>query len=145
MPGITNPAEEHFDKGLWGYDGSAWRKLALLWGYTDRYSEDLGGTKSGAGQYVGTGTSVPAGEVWTVNFVTLRNQTGSRGAGLLMVHDGSLYYRFAYEASSTQSIPLIFTGSLPLKEGDYIQVRMDACSDNDVLQAGVWGYKMAVI
>lgn len=128
----------------YGWDGSQWRKSGLLWGYNDRYAEDLGGTKSGAGQYSANSTAVPAGEIWVVNFVTLRNHTAARGAALLMVYDGSAYYRFVYDATPAQSVPLTYTGNLALKEGDFINVRMDTCQDGDTIHAGVWGYKMKV-
>ena len=39
MSGPTAPAEAHFDKGSWGWDLTQWRKLGLLWGYTDRLAE----------------------------------------------------------------------------------------------------------
>jgi len=144
VTGITNPTEEYFKDGAWGWDGTQWRKLALLWGYTERYAENLGGTKSGDGTYEQSGTVVPSGEVWVVECISLYNHSGARGAIALQVNDGTTNYAVTRNLTPVQYELVSFIGRLTLEAGDKVLVQQSACLDGDVLRGVAWGYKMAV-
>lgn len=144
MPGITDPAQPHFKGGLWGWDLSQWRRLAQIFGYTDRWVENLGGTKSGAGLYSVDGTAVPSGYVYVVQALSLGNMSGARGALFLKVISGATVIGLGYIATPVQYQAVISLGVIVLKEGDAVRVQQLACLDGDVLQGGVWGYKMAI-
>ncbi|GAG75277.1 unnamed protein product [marine sediment metagenome] len=70
--GIAKPTEKHFDKGSWGWDGSQWRKLAMIWGYSGIWDKDLGGEASGA-FYISNSSVIPAGEIWVLQAVSVRD------------------------------------------------------------------------
>jgi len=144
MSGPTDPSEAHFDKGQWGFDGTVWRRLQLLWGYYDRWAEDLGGTKSGAGTYQAQTTVVPAGYVYVLQCVSLVNDGGSRGRTRFFLMGGVNYVCLAAAVTPAQFVPLVWNGGVPLKEGDSVLVQMVSCLDADVLYGGAWGYKMRV-
>jgi hypothetical protein len=144
MSGITNPAEEYFKDGLWGWNGSKWKKLALLLGYTDRWAEDAAGIKSGAGTYQYDTAAVPSGYVYVAAVVSLLNITGARGMCRLFAMGGANYVCLAATVTPAQYVPTIFTGMITLKEGDYLRLTQLSCQDGDVLYGGVYGYKMAI-
>jgi len=104
----------------------------------------LGGTKSGAGQFTGAMTPVPAGYVYVANFLMARNVTTGPSFVTLHVKDGSSYWLFTRTATPGVANPAQWNGSFVLKEGDFLEVRVHDCLDNDVIEAVVWGYKMAI-
>jgi len=142
MSGPTDPAEAHFDKGLWGFDGSEWQKLGLIWGYYDRWGEDLGATKSGDGTYNAITTAVPAGYVYVLQGISLVNISGARGMMRFYAEVGVPYYTVAVSVTPAQYVPLVFVGNGVLKAGDSVVVNQLSCLNGDVLYGGVWGYKM---
>lgn len=144
MPGITNPAEPFFKDGVWGWDDTVWRKLALLWGYTDRWEEDLGEAGVAAGHWTTSSTAVPAGYVYKLELAVLSNGSGARGLATISVHGAANAYVVKYSVGLAQYEPHLLTGAFTLKEGDKIDFRMNNCLVGDLLYAGVWGYKMAI-
>lgn len=116
----------------------------VIFGYNDRVTEDLGGTKSGDGQYAKLSTAVPEGYVHQIQAITIRNNTMARGGTGIWIYDGSDYYSVAYELSPSLSVPLVALGPFTLKEGDRVNVRMGSCLDGDNIEAGLWGYAMEV-
>jgi len=144
MSGPTDPAEEHFDKGLWGWDLTQWRKLPMLWGYSAGWAEDLSGTQSGAGNYLATTTAVPAGYVYVLQSAMIRNDVNARTrADIYLARSGSNYLIYV-NAAPVVAIGNIVNGSWVLMPGDQVLVYYVGCLDGDVLVGGVWGYKMAI-
>lgn len=141
---VTQTAAADLTPGVCGWDGSAWHKLPLIFGYSDRYMEDLGGTKSGAGTYTGTGTAVSGGEVWVVQRFTMSNWGGARGRARLQVVVGATAYELAGITAPVQYEAVEMAGPLVLKEGDKVQIKQLLCLDGDVIQGLVWGYKMKI-
>lgn len=116
----------------------------VIFGYNERITEDLGGIKSGDGQYAELSTAVPAGYVHRIEAVTIRNNTMARGGTGIWLYDGSDYYAIAYELSPSLSVPLLAVGPFTLQEGDQVNVRMGSCLNGDSIEAGLWGYAMEV-
>lgn len=141
---IKSSSEAYFKDGIWGWTGSLWRKLAMLWGYSDRLVENLGGTQSPAGNYVASSTAVPAGEVHTLQTVSILNTSGARGAVYVRVVLAGVSVYLAYSAGLATWVPLIFATPITLKQGDYVVLQMNSCLDLDVLYAGICGYKMKI-
>lgn len=115
-----------------------------VFGYSDRWSEDLSETKAGDGTYQGTTIVVPVGYVYVVNFMYYRNNTGARGNVSMRFHDGTTYYYAAFNTSPEQLVPTKWEGAVKLAAGDSVLITQNSCVHNDVIQAGVWGYKMKV-
>jgi hypothetical protein len=146
MPGRgpTDPAEAHFDKGLWGWDLSQWRKLPMLFGYSDRLAAVSQHTKSGAGNYQMTITTVPSGYVYVVQAIT-GNDVGTGVRQDFQLYADTAAYTIHTE-TMTGSGALIVHDNLNyvLKAGDSVQIAFISAQDGDVLIGRVWGYKMAV-
>jgi len=144
MLGITDPSQEYFKDGSWGWNGTTWVKLPLVFGYYDQWVEDLGGVKAGAGTYEQDSGHVPAGEIWVLQLLSLANWTAVRGGVFLQLMGSVDYSSLAYHAGPAQYVPVIGRGPVVLGDGDYVKVRQLSCVNADVISAAVWGYKMKV-
>jgi hypothetical protein len=141
---IKQTAAADLTPGVCGWDGSAWRKLSLLWGYSDRYVDAVSATKSGDGNYQRDSTAVPAGYVYIVQSAGIHNQTGARGMSYLAFMSSSLAYYFAQALTPAKYELVGFTGQLILKEGDQLRWFQSTCLDSDNIRTYAWGYKMKV-
>lgn len=147
---VTNDAEVHQDTpgdllvGAHGWDGAAWRKLPLVWGYYNRWLNDLSGTKDGDGVYDAPTTAVPAGSVYVLECISIRNKTRAPSKIEASIVSGGETYVIAVDTTPAQWIPLVYSSRLTLKEGDQIAISVEGCLDNDVLVGAAWGYEMKI-
>jgi len=126
------------------YDGSAWRKSNLLWGYHDIWDENLGGT-AGAAAYTANTSTIPAGEIWVCDFVSIRNTT--RAITSLTVYTArasGAYVILNHLASPVASRPCVSRARQVLAAGDVVYVDAQGCTSGDNIQAGILGYKMDI-
>ena len=144
MTGITNPTEEYFKDGLWGWDGTQWRKLGLALWYYATYSEDLSGTATGS-TYGVWSTTVPNGYIYIVNAASIRNAThAAERAEIRVYSDTDVNTHLGCLLSPALYQPVIFTGKIVLSPGWRIFMAITGCSVDDVIQAGVAGYKVKI-
>jgi len=164
--GPTNPAEQFFRRGLWGwasttwerlyslsnllgvalhgYDGSAWRKLSLLWGYTGVVAEVVSDLDADAGDNTLTIVTVPAGYVYVINAIMTQNQTNAVAHRHMLATGGTQYAIKEFLAHAAGTWAINDNISYVLAAGDKAQVQFIACTADDNLLARLWGYKMAV-
>ena len=144
MTGITNPTEEYFKDGVWGWDGSRWRKLGLALWYYESYTENLGTTASGSDLCIWS-SAVPAGYIYIINAASIRNTTRAvRQAEILIRTDTNIETFIGCLVSPAQYQALTFTGNVVLSSGWRIFMTMSDCSADDIIQAGVAGYKVKI-
>lgn len=142
--GPTLPTEEHFNKGQWGWDGSVWRKLGMVWGYEDTLAVVKSELSAAAGQNVLDTAAFAAGFVYVVQaIVGIDINSNPSQIRLLAVSSGN-FVPLLQTATPGADTPVLWTGHMTLKEGDYIRVRFQGCTLNDDLYVYVLGYKMAV-
>lgn len=141
----TDPAEQFFGRGGWGWDGTAWRKLAMVWGYTDTYAESIQENSDVAGTYQMELATVPAGEVWRVEAVGLYRAVNAGLTGQVQLYDGS--GAIALETVSMPAVGVIYNNSRPiiLKATQYIIGRFAGATVGEACILLAWGYKMAVL
>ena len=127
-----------------GWDGSAWRKLPLVFGYSDRYLEKEAEANVAAGTHSLTFTTVPAGEIWVIQSFTGRcKQNTLTGIQLVALGD-------ATGAVLKQCKPALagdtvgWSGDLVLKEDDGLMATFLNCALNDDIYSEAWGYKMLI-
>jgi hypothetical protein len=116
----------------------------VIFGYDDRWFENLSGVVPGAGAFENDSDPVPAGYVYVLENVSMRNNTGARGVAQIRVYTGAQHTIEAWTASLLRYEPLIFNGSNVLKEGDFVRIQQDSCEEGDVIAAGLRGYMMKV-
>ena len=144
MSPIVNPASEFFKNGLWGWDGTVWRKLPLVFGYTDRWAEDLSWPVEEDGMWAGWTALVPAGYIYVAQGISVCNNTGARGERYVYFVSGANFHCKIYTAHPAQGVADIWNGEVTLKERDYVYMTQVSCLAGDVIEAQVWGYKMKV-
>lgn len=144
MFGVTNPSEASFKDGIWGHDGTAWRKLPLVWGYYDRLAEFVEYTKVGAGDALRTLFTVPEGYIYIVN-ATMSINNDKVVAQNHLLYNGSNYYTIY------RGVPTVVAQWMPnpnvfyvLKKDDKLTFQFVGCSADDVLEFAAWGYIMKV-
>lgn len=142
--GPKKPTEEYFNRGLWGWRGSQWRKLPILWGYTAQYIERISDTDLDEGAQYTNGAAVGAGYIYYVFGATARviSATCSQLRFMPYLADGlSDMWRVVPPVSN---LMYYIDRQFVMAEGDYIAVRGYDYTAGDDLHVVVWGYKMAV-
>ena len=144
MTGITNPTEEYFKDGLWGWDGTQWRKAGMPLWYSGELSENLGGTATGT-TYTKYSSTVPAGSVYIVNAISIRNVTRAPGRTQIIVTTaGGILVHLSWINSLVQYQPLIWTGSLVMPPGWRAYVAMADTVSGDEIAGGLTGYEVKI-
>jgi len=188
MRGITNPAEEYFKDGLWGWvtdqwkklvataggalhiqfagqeadvevtqtaaadltpgvcgwDGSAWRKLPLVWGYSGHYCQNIQVAASGAGDAIATGTTVPDDEVWVIERIVIRHDAGHNKELAAYAFDNGCAHLIIEELAATTLVWYHWTGRLTLPPGGNMYAHVIAPGNGKLIVASFWGYKMLI-
>jgi len=144
MPGITDPSEAYFKDGIWGFDGTVWRKLPLVWGYSDRYVEQVVEPDATVDDVLDT-TPVTAGEVWVVTNISAFNN--NHAFSLLQVQamsNGVVGPQLIYQIDPVAKVPYMWNGTVILKYDDYLRAEFTGNTADDYIFLRVWGYKMAI-
>jgi len=133
-----------FTPGIHGYDGAAWRKLSLLWGYTDRWAVSPTGVSTGDPATNVVTIDVPEGYVYKLEGWQLEhNDTVARSVFLSCVADTASVQMYSNAAfvPNTQAFGI---NQFTLKEGDHLQFTVWGLVTGKTAYLNVWGSKMAV-
>ena len=142
MTGITNPTEEYFKDGIWGWDGSQWRKIGIPFNYSADFYEDLSGIASST-FYMESTSTTPAGEIRVILAASLRDATHATGAvSFSIVPPSGERIIVAWEPSLLSAQPLIYTGVLILPAGYKFTAMFSGVQNSDTMEGGVVGYKV---
>jgi len=130
--------------GMNTYDGAAWRKQPLIWGYSDRYLVQQQNVSNVAGDYTSDLPSVPAGEVWRVAGVSVYRGTNVNQYARVQVYDGST--AVSIEDIDVGTLGRFFSNSVEiiLKAGDNVRVVYTGATVDEVVITVALGYKMSV-
>lgn len=126
------------------YDGSAWKKSNLLWGYNERWAEKVVDTNADAGDDTLTTTAVPPGYVYVLTNLSVQNNNTSNTSIEVYCSDGSVNARIVVPLSTTATIADAWSGMIPLAEGDVVNALFHGCTAGDDIFIMVWGYKMKI-
>ena len=144
MTGITNPTEEYFKDGLWGWDGTQWRKLNLLFGYYDRWQETVTATSTGGDTAVIT-TPVPTGYVYICNTVVVQHTDSTARRLRIQAFTGAAAVEMLDEADvPAYTYKFITYTYVVLRAGDSMRAIASSLADGKLVELKVWGYKMKV-
>lgn len=141
---VTQIAAADLTPGVMGWDGTQWRKLPIVWGYSDRYVESLSEVNVVAGSHTLSFTAVPAGEVWVINGVSAFCSTANPADIQLTLRLGGSNCFLHVQQTVVGWQTELATGSFVLKEGDYVRVVFSTCILNDDIYAQAFGCKMKV-
>ena len=144
-PGITLETEPYFKNGLWGWDGSQWRKLNLLWGYHDRYAEAKQNLDANGGPTCLQFSTVPVGEVWVVTSVVWVDVDSGVATITLNLSNGSLTCVIYVENGALANVYKTVQLNVVMKAGDYLIVGFYSTTLHDSIFAWALGYKMSIV
>ena len=144
MTGITNPTEEYFKDGLWGWDGTQWRKLSLLFGYSGPYSESPSNTNLPAGDSNLAGSTVPAGEVWVVQGMMGEVISSTCTELRFGFWNGAAIIICKQVLAPVSGQLYDYQGMLILAAGYYPLILLYDMTAGDYAYLNIWGYKMKV-
>ena len=142
--GPTQATEQYFDKGLWGFDGTQWRKLPMLLGFSSQFAQENHVANATAGTNVLNLATVPAGEIWRVSSIAAFDANSvvtaiSFGASLT-----TFTHYLATVDTPAASVLLLWSGEIVLIAGQLVTCSFYGCTLNDDLYLTACGYKMAV-
>lgn len=142
--GITDPAQEYFKDGGWGWNGSEWVKLGVVWGYSDAYLERNLVNDCDVGTNWLYGTEVPAGEVWVVSSAYGRDTNNIVTAFYLGVDLDGVTYTIDHIINLAANVGHVWSGSIVLPAGARMYGLFLGCTVDDQILATFCGYKMKV-
>ena len=131
-------------QAIHGYDGTQWRKLGLLFGYTDRWFEQVVIADAAAGNNFLDAAPVPSGYVYVSSVIAGVDATSNLAEILFGIKIGETYYYMKRVPTPGVAIYAEWSGAGIFKAGDIPMVVMTGVTAHDVLVANFWGYKMAV-
>lgn len=141
---VVQPVPNDLRVGNYGWDGVAWRKLPMVWGFSSRYAEDEYMLDTPAGNQTLTFSTVPAGEVWVVQGWTAWSKQANVTALEFYVLSGAGSNRITMlplgvgYTTKSANVPII------LSVDDKISVVFKDCAALDDIYSVAWGYKMKV-
>ena len=111
-------------------------------GFNEIWDENLGGIADST-TWDKSSATVPAGETWVLQCVSLSDYSGPTGLAFLAIHRASGAVVLLRRAPSLIQYAVgMESGNWVLGEGDRVQVYATGIAVDDVIQAGLIGYKM---
>lgn len=138
----TTPAD--LTPGIEGWDGSAWHKLPLLWGYSSIYNESKQDLEAASPNDTLVTTGVAAGHLHVLEVVSAFNNTSLSTSILLAVTSGGISATFLPTYSPAAGYRCVWVGKLVLAEGDTITAFFNGVTAGDDLYMRLHGYKMKI-
>jgi len=127
-----------------GWDGSAWHKLPMTWGYSDQYAERVVDTTMPAGHSNLNGSSVTDGEVWRVTGASFIVFSTSCTEVRLSFNVGGVSFFLDSVLTPSSGQFYSFLCDLTLKKDNFMFFRFYSLTLNDDAYIHFWGYKMKV-
>ena len=144
MSGITDPTEEYFKDGLWGWDGTQWRKQGLLFGYCSPLSQIKALTVTDAGSNYLTSDTVEANSLWIVQLIAVCDSLTTLTRIVIAVVRSGGYYITADVPGPEPDHWYTRTLNLLMITDDYINVSFYGCKVDDVIRLRMLGYKVGL-
>jgi len=142
--GHTDPALPTFKGGTHGWDGTQWRKLPLVWGYTDRLAKLITHRMIEDATYWMEVYKCPAATVAVINITASVNasSTTTQQHWLYNGVDSLMIKVFSSPGAGTWC--LNDNINYVLKTGDKLLIQFLAAAQDDDLWGEIWGYEMAI-
>lgn len=128
----------------YGYIDSAWEKLPMVFGFTDRWVVQLSDLNAGAGTNVLTTTAVAAGFIHRVDMVGAVNVNNAASIEQYATGAGIGVTFIPSTAMGANVWKITFPVGIWLKEGDTLSTAFYGCLAGDDIYFRIWGVKMAV-
>lgn len=144
LPVFLAEVGDALDVRIYGYDGTTWQKLPLIWGYTDRWVENIIELNAVAGVNVIQSAAVSVGYVYELNAANTFNNTSVSGQYLEVVCGAVVIRLNGTVGVAAGTVTPTFPIGIRLKEGDYVRALFTGCVAGDDLYLRIAGVKMKV-
>jgi len=144
MTGITNPTEEYFKDGLWGWDGTRWRKAGIPLWYNAPVGESLSNLNAQSGVNSLTGSTVPAGELWIIESASAIDNTSALDYVAIRVSTGTFWTSIIRKQSVAIAEEVIVNAEVVLSPGYYLYAVFSNCAAGDDIYFRYIGYKVKI-
>lgn len=141
---LTSATTRYINTLSYQYDGSAWHKSNLIFGYYDRLVEDVRDLTLAAGNQFLNGTQVPDGEVWVVTCVNSYVASASVDRMAVQINFGGTIISILNEVPPTSGYYYVIDGLWVLKKDDYVRWYATDLTLNDDGILTYSGYKMKI-
>jgi len=141
------PADEDFDTILAiaaDLEETLMGNPNTIWGYFDRVAETDFAISTGDALTVVESTHVPAGEVWVMNVVQSFHSDATPRSCTIAGRSAAAAVAMNFNAAQTEDEMLLWTGSIILKEDDYVRCSATNLATGETIIGTFWGYKMKV-
>ena len=129
---------------VYGWTGSEYARVPMLWGYGGQYAEHEQDLNTGPADETLTFSTVPAGEVWVITLFTGFCDTANPEVVSLRAVIGGTTHYLAMVADITANLMVVMQGEIILVEDDYLCAVFEGCGLNDKIYADAVGYKMSI-
>ena len=144
LPAVTDPSDPYFKDGNWGWDGTQWRKLNLVWGLYEQYYEEEGNPDADAGTNTLDFSTVPPGEVWIITAASAVDvDSAALVVGFILQGTGKYGY-LANKVPIAANEICAFQCNWILEPGDNLRAYFLGCTALDDIRAYANGYKMQI-
>ena len=115
-----------------------------LWGYAGIWSEVITDDNADAGVNLLQGAVCPAGYVYVLQAVFIRNLNSEAGFSFIQVYTGTSGVWLAHVDPLLVGIPLLWSGEVVIPPAGSVQAYMLDCTAGDDISLTYTGYKMAI-
>jgi len=127
-----------------GWDGAAWRKLPLLWGYSDAYHEYHFNTNLSGGSAIILGDTGVSGEVRVITHFSGYGISETMSRISLGIHTGVAYCVLHSEAFAGDYLTIDLCSEIVIKSNEKLFVMFDGATAEDDGFFIARGYTMKV-
>ncbi len=127
-----------------GWDGSAYRRQPLIWGYSGTFRSNVVGTAATAGTYDLDGGLVPPNNVAVVTSLWSWQTSGIQRVGALMVVLGGLLHVLKKETPTAITYPITKEGQWILRDNDSVKARFYGTAVGEAFEMGCSGYLLSL-
>ena len=127
-----------------GYDGALWRKLALLWGFSNSLWGEVSDTAEEDATLFLVGATVQPGEVWVVNKISWYRDTNAEQNMRLSVYTGDAYVNLV--DYPVPAVTTFYEDDMRgvLEAGERLRFGFASATTGEYCEAHYWGYKMHI-
>jgi len=116
----------------------------MVFGYSDRWAENVSDIASGASNAVAQTAVVPAGCIYVLQQAEAFHNAAAAVELSATPTVGALVCPLVHSLGADPWVHYSWTGSLVLKAGDRITATATAPGDGKIVYLNVWGYKMKI-
>ncbi len=127
-------ANQNVQSRGYGWIDGDWQKQPIITGYSDMQVEKVEVASAPSGTNLLNSTTVPAGEIWKVETVSIRDINSAPSRVDLLLYSPSGSSVIISDLSPGANVWILWQGNMTMMEGEYLQAQMFGITATDLLQ-----------